>query len=93
MITLEELSSAMELVEEANDILQRAKIRSESTMTDAERNGIKACVEKEGFWYCFESYSAFDHGRNAVADRKFHELRLAFLKAGHDLINYIGLGE
>jgi len=39
----------------------------------------------EGFHYCFECYSSFTD----VKDKKFHKLRLEYLKASKDLENYV----
>jgi len=42
-------------------------------------------MEAEGFHYCFEWYSTFEE----IEDEKFHELRLAYLKAANELENYV----
>lgn len=42
-------------------------------------------MRAEGFHYCFEHYSTFEE----IEDEKFHELRLAFLKAANELENYV----
>jgi hypothetical protein len=42
-------------------------------------------MDAEGFHYCFESYSNFED----VEDERFHELRLAYLKAAKELEDYV----
>lgn len=42
-------------------------------------------MDAEGFHYCFESYSHFDE----IKDERFHELRLAYLKAAKELEDYV----
>ena len=42
-------------------------------------------MKAEGFHYCFEWYSTFEE----IEDEKFHELRLAYLKAASELENYV----
>lgn len=42
-------------------------------------------MHDEGFHYCFNDYSNFDE----IEDERFHELRLAYLKAANELENYI----
>ena len=47
---------------------------------------VRAAVENEGFDYCFRNYSDFKE----VKDKKFHELREAYVKAADALQDYIG---
>jgi hypothetical protein len=42
-------------------------------------------MDAEGFHYCFACYSDFEE----VDDPKFHELRLAYLKAADELETYV----
>jgi len=44
-------------------------------------------MEAEGFHYCFKHYSTFEE----IEDEKFHELRLAYLKAAYELENYVDI--
>jgi len=46
---------------------------------------VDQCIEQEGFWYCFDSYSDFKE----VDDEMFHHLRMMFLAAGAALKNYV----
>ncbi len=50
---------------------------------DARR--VWGCVENEGFDYCFRNYSAFKE----VKDKKFHDLRKAYLKAAETFEKYL----
>ena len=42
-------------------------------------------IEDEGLDYCFMHYSNWKE----VKDEKFHELRLAFIKAAEELTEYV----
>ena len=42
-------------------------------------------MKEEGFHYCFESYSDW----NEIKDKKFHKLRLSYLKSVEDLEKYV----
>ena len=42
-------------------------------------------MDEEGFDYCFRCYSDFEE----IEDPRFHELRLAYIKAAEELENYI----
>lgn len=42
-------------------------------------------MNDEGFDYCFRYYSDFDE----IKDKKFHNLRLAYIKAAEDLEQYV----
>ena len=55
-------------------------------MKAKDANEVARCIEWEGMWYCFNGYSAFPE----IEDEKFHELRNAFLDAGHALQEYVG---
>jgi hypothetical protein len=50
---------------------------------DAQR--VWRCIENEGFDYCFRNYSAFKE----VKDKKFHDLRKAYLKAAETFEKYL----
>lgn len=42
-------------------------------------------MSAEGFDYCFRKYSSFEE----VEDPKFHELRLAYIKAADEIEKYV----
>jgi hypothetical protein len=46
---------------------------------------VRIKMENEGFHYCFKHYSEFKE----IKDKKFHELRLAYLEAADALEKYI----
>lgn len=54
-------------------------------MTDTEQEYVQGTCDKEGFDYAFMSYSDFKD----IKDEKFHQLREAYIKAAHDLAEYI----
>ncbi|MBE3085038.1 MAG: hypothetical protein IMZ64_02330 [Bacteroidetes bacterium] len=58
-------------------------------MTKKEKDSVTCKVENEGFDYAFIHYSNYED----IKDPKFHELRLAYIKAENDLAEYIGLEE
>jgi hypothetical protein len=58
-------------------------------MTKQDKNYVASKVESEGFDYAFIHYSSFED----IKDKKFHELRLAYIKAAKDLTNYVGIEE
>ncbi len=58
-------------------------------MTPYDKQLVKDAVENEGFDYCFHSYSHFEE----VKDKKFHELREAYLASRDALAEYFGLDE
>ena len=66
-------------------------------MTGKEVNYVKGCVENEGFDYAFVHYTNFngeaggESKSSLVKDKKFHQLRAAFLAARTALIDYCGL--
>lgn len=49
---------------------------------------VKETVEQEGFAYAFHGYSDFKECK----DERFHELRLAYIKACKDLGDYLNVG-
>ena len=49
---------------------------------------VDGCMQNEGFFYCFDSYSEFTE----VKDEEFHRLRKAFLDAGEALRKYVKAG-
>ncbi len=54
-------------------------------MTQEEREEVQSTIDNEGFDYSFDGYSDFEE----VDDKKFHKLRLAYIKAKQSLENYI----
>lgn len=42
-------------------------------------------MKEEGFDYCFKHYSNWKE----IKDEKFHQLRLAYIKAQEELENYV----
>lgn len=58
-------------------------------MTARERQDLLAKIEWEGFDYTFADYSDWKE----IKDKKFHELREAFVKAREALTKYIGLDD
>jgi hypothetical protein len=54
-------------------------------MNKKEKEHVNDCIENEGFDYCFVNYSSFTQ----IKDKKFHELREAYLKAYEDLEKYV----
>jgi hypothetical protein len=54
-------------------------------MIGKERKFVLDVIDQEGFEYSFEHYSDFKE----VADKRFHELKDAYLKAKEDLKSYI----
>jgi hypothetical protein len=48
--------------------------------------GVRACIESEGFDYAFRHYSSFDD----VKDKNFHALREAYVRAAQALEDYVG---
>lgn len=48
---------------------------------------VRFVVEKEGFDNAFSSYSHFEE----VKDEEFHRLREAYLAAGEELADYLGV--
>lgn len=55
-------------------------------MTKDEKDRVCLTVCHEGFDYAFTSYSTFEK----IKDKKFHELREAYVAAQEALANYIG---
>lgn len=54
-------------------------------MTKDEEEYVNSTINKEGFDYCFVHYAGFEE----ISDKKFHELRLAYLKAEEELREYL----
>jgi hypothetical protein len=48
-------------------------------------SNVKNIIEDEGMDYCFMHYSNFEE----IKDKKFHELRKAYVKAAIDLQRYV----
>lgn len=47
---------------------------------------VKDTIDNEGFDYAFVDYSDFSE----IEDDKFHELRVAYVKAAEELREYVG---
>ena len=60
-----------------------AKNKKDSEKEDFEY--VQYRMGEEGFHYCFNDFSDFSE----IKDERFHELRLAYLKAAKDLEDYI----
>lgn len=58
-------------------------------MNDNERMEVCDAIESEGFDYAFTCYSLFSH----IKDKKFHELRQAYLDATRALEDYLKLNK
>ena len=56
-------------------------------MTEKDREYVASKVDNEGFDYAFIHYSNYDK----IKDKKFHELRLAYIKTAKDLSDYLEL--
>jgi len=54
-------------------------------MKTEDRNYVCNTIDNEGFDYAFIDYSDF----NYIKDEKFHELRLAYIKAVDDIKKYL----
>lgn len=54
-------------------------------MTTVEREDMHQKIDSEGFDYTFAHYSRFGE----VKDKKFHQLRVAYLQARENLADYI----
>lgn len=53
-------------------------------MKKEDMNLVADSIDGEGFDYCFRSYSDFKE----IRDKKFHELRQAYIDAAEDLEEY-----
>lgn len=56
-------------------------------MTEEDKQQIADMIECEGFDYGFRNYGDFYE----INDPKFHQLRLAYLKAAEELESYVSL--
>lgn len=56
-------------------------------MNKKDKKYVCDCVNNEGFDYAFIDYSNFPE----IKDKKFHELRQAYIEARNNLANYIDL--
>lgn len=56
-------------------------------MTPKEKETLIDTINCEGFDYCFTHYSSWQE----IKDKKFHELRLAYVEAREKLIEYTGV--
>lgn len=54
-------------------------------MTQEEKKEVCYRIGDEGIDYTFRNYSSFTH----IQDKKFHELREAFVKAAQELETYV----
>ena len=55
-------------------------------MNKRDKEYVNSKINSEGFGYTFIDYSNFDD----IEDEKFHELRMAYIKAHEDLEKYLG---
>jgi hypothetical protein len=55
-------------------------------MSPDERKRVLDDVEHEGMHYTFASYDDYEQ----IRDPKFHELRIAYLRASRELLAYLG---
>ena len=58
-------------------------------MKEKDMEYVRSKVDNEGFDYAFIHYSNYED----IKDKKFHELRLAYIKAAKDLSKYLGVEE
>lgn len=56
-------------------------------LTTEDKEYIDGVVETEGFDYGFKHYTNFPD----IKDKKFHQLRKAYLAAREELVNYCGI--
>ena len=61
---------------------------AESTLTAHERRILKVRVNGEGLHYAMTQYSHYTHGQNQIDDRRFHQLREAFVQANQELDDF-----
>jgi len=54
-------------------------------MTKTERRRLEDKIDNEGFDYCFRHYSSFPE----IKDKKFHELRKAYIAASEALEKHL----
>lgn len=71
---------------EKNIIQKPAKLK---TMNTKEKKVVCNVIDNEGFDYAFRFYSDFSE----IKDKKFHELREAYLTAAKELSEYIELAK
>lgn len=50
---------------------------------------LSSVFDKEGLDAALSKYSSFDHGRNLVECKRFHQLRKAYLNARQGIIDYL----
>lgn len=60
-----------------------------STLTEQEAALLAARVDSDGLHYTLVHYSDFTHGRNEVKDRRFHQLREAYVQSADELEQYL----
>jgi hypothetical protein len=56
-------------------------------MKAKELDYVRGCIDNESFDYAFVHYSHFEN----INDQEFHRLREAYLKAGKELAEYLGV--
>lgn len=63
--------------------------RAASTMVEHEAAVLRNQISKSSLTYAMVDYSNYDYGRTLIEDRRFHQLRNAFVKAHAELQAYI----
>lgn len=60
-----------------------------SSLSWDEQRLLASVLDSEGLDAALSKYSSFDHGRNLVECKRFHQLRRAFLNARQDMTAYL----
>lgn len=60
-----------------------------SSLSCDEQRLLASVLDSEGLDAALSKYSSFDHGRNLVECKRFHQLRRAFLNARQDMKAYL----
>lgn len=60
-----------------------------SSLSWYEQRLLASVLDTEGIDAALSKYSSFDHGRNLVECKRFHQLRRAFLNARQDMTAYL----
>ena len=58
-------------------------------MDELDRQSVIDIIDQEGFYYTFAHFTSFED----IRDKKFHELRNAFLDARNALLDYLDFDE
>jgi len=58
-------------------------------MGELDRQSVIDIIDQEGFDYSFAHFSSFEE----IRDKKFHELRAAYIDARNALLDYIDFDE